>query len=207
VTTWWDGLSTLNRFLWASAILTTTAFMQQLLGALGRLLMAYGGGVDLDAAPNRPGEGDAHTDADAWTECQPETSSFRVLSTHSLLAFAALFSWAAAWYLAQGMGPVRALLRGCPWGLGGLLTTDALLWFLPRMGQPATVDPSLTVGKTATVDVDIPRNASGRVRLVLPGRVVHLPAQCSGQKGIAAGAHVRILRVIAGCTVEVEEAS
>ena len=221
MTIWWSGLSPLNHVFWGLVVLFTTLFAWQLVAAFSGLLISADGDLDADAGTDLGGEdqmfgGDAGDgdvpDADL-AEATGEgyaahvnagVAMFRLLSLRSVLAFMTLFSWAAALYLGGDVSYFRAFLLAATWGMAGMLAVTAIFWAIPRLTEEGTMVEARTVGMTATVYVNIPRQGSGQVRVLAGERMSYLRARSVSGRGIKAGTAVRVVAVD-GSVLEVEE--
>lgn len=234
MTAWWSGLTPLNQFFWGLVVLFTTLFMWQLiasfvgLGDAGHGDVDGGGGMhfgdghvgDIHAGDMHAGDmhvGDAHLDAGAHLEAGHDAGaadrpaehasalgSFRLISVRSVLAFLTLFSWAGALYLGRGWSSMQAFLLAALWGAMGMVAVAAIFWAIPRLTEEGTMSVAKTIGMTATVYVNIPRQGTGQVRILVGDRISYLRARSATGYGIKAGTAVRVVG-LDGTVLEVEE--
>lgn len=222
---WWTGLTPLNQVFWGLVVFFTTLFVWQFIASFAGLLVdtdadvgadAHGldGAADHDAPHDLHGDvaagnGDGHAGLepshDAHAEDHGGLATFRLLSVRSVLAFGMLFSWAAALYLGRDISYWRAFAQSALWGLLGMLVVAAFFWSLPRLSEEGTANLGTAVGRTGTVYLHIPDEGTGQVRVLVGDRISYVRARSASDRGIAAGTTVRVVRVVDGSTLEVEE--
>jgi len=202
---WWSGLSSLNQFFWGLVVFFSTLFVWQLVASFAGVL----GGADTDVDGGTDGdlssEGEIVTDDGDLTEDLAGLATFRLLSVRSILAFCTLFSWGAALYLRHDISRLVAFSLAAFWGLAGMMVVALFFWLLPHLTEEGTYDLRKAVGQTGTVYVNIPAQGNGQVRLVVGGRLSFLRARSATGTGLAAGTQIRVVRVINGAILEVEQ--
>lgn len=203
---WWSGLSPLNQFFWGLVVFFTTLFAWQFVSSFTGLVAEGDADVDLDLDDVEvEGDPDAGVDGGTLEEDVGGVSTFRLLSVRSALAFGTLFSWGAALYLGRDISYLRAFVQAGLWGLAGMVVVALFFWALPRLTEEGTVDMTSAIGRTGTVYVNIPSEGTGRVRILLGDRISYVRASSALERAIAAGTPVRVVRVVDGSTLEVEE--
>lgn len=199
------GLTWLETIYWVFTIVGGTLFI------LRTALMLAGGGLSDDAldagfeadlpahdlpVEAHPGlEGD-HQDAD---------SSFKFLSLQGLTAFFMMFGLV-------GLALVKAGLPALLTVLGAMLAGLFTQWFisllftqLKRLSSEGTIDIRNTVGQPGTVYLTIPPGASGQVQVVVQGALKIFDAVSHSREKLAPGQKVRVLEVVDGSTILVEQ--
>ncbi len=208
---WWQDLTTINQWLYASALFFTLLFLWQLIAAFSGLSADHevAGGHDLDAGHDLDMHPDgmdavAHHAGEAAADIHESLLAFKLFSVRSVMAFFTMFSWAAALYLDNGSGLPIAALLGVVWGLGGLLGVALVFHFMRKMAETGTRRLSTCVGAVGTVYLQIPPDGLGEVRVPVSGVISLVKAR--GQAGgapLAPGTPVKIVRVLAANMVEV----
>lgn len=202
---WWNALPVLTQAFYAAASVLSLLFLWQLVMALTGL--GHHGDV--------PTAGDMHVETDLQTgvgtmeahaagDVAETITSFRLISVRSVLAFFTLFFWAGAFYLTAGLPMHTALLYGVLWGLGAGLLVAWLINLLRRTAESGTARISECVGAEGSVYLRIPPGGTGEVRVVIGGRMTHLPARATGDQEIPPGSAVRVVRKLDGNTIAVE---
>jgi len=193
---WWNGLATVNQAFFGAAGFFSVIFIWQ-------LIMAFvgmdGGGHDMDTHV------EPVTSHDAPHEASDASATFKLMSVRSLLAFCTLFTWAGALYLQNpGLSMSLAMIYAVLWGLGAMVLVAMLLRAIEKMAETGNQRLEDCVGASAVVYLDIPANGVGEVRMLCDGVMTLIRARTTNGDGVKAGASVRIVRLAASNTVEVE---
>jgi hypothetical protein len=187
---WWTGLSALAQAFFAAAVFFSVIFVWQFFAAVSGL--GGEGDVDMDGVDDVfDGAG---PDGDLTADLQG-LDVFRLLSIRSLLAFALLFSWAAALYLGQGVSAAGAMFRAGLWGVAGMAVVAGFFWLLPRLTEEGTAHTHSTVGQTGEVYIGIPQGGDGQVRVLMGGQVRFVKARGADGAAIAPGRSVTVMGV------------
>lgn len=193
---WWTALQPINQWFFVAAAFFTVFFLAQLLMAVAGL---GGGDTDLDA---HVGDTLAH---DTPHDAGDSVAAFKLLSVRSILAFFTLFTWAGGLYMSQGASLFRSLVYALAWGLAAMLLVAFLVRSLSRMSETGNIRIASCVGGPATVYLNIPAGGVGEIRVLCSGVVTMLKARSKDGMALAAGAPVRVSRLLDGTTVEVEQ--
>lgn len=202
---WWNCLPVMTQAFYTAAGVMSLLFLWQLVMAL--LGLGHHGDV--------PTAGDMHVEADLQTnvgsmeahaagDVAETITSFRLISVRSVLAFFTLFFWAGAFYLTAELPMATALLYAVLWGLGAGVLVAWLVNVLRRMAESGTARVSDCLGAQGSVYLRIPSGGTGEVRVVIGGRLTHLPARATGDQEIQPGQAVRVVRKLDGNTIAVE---
>lgn len=196
---WWTSLSTLSQVFLMAALFISILFGWQTFSALGGLGGEHAGG---EAGV----EGDGHLDAGHADAGHGEGGMevVRLLSLRSVLAFGMLFTWAGFLYLQRGVSITSAMIWALGWGVLGVVVVALFFSLLPRLTEEGTADLGTAIGQSARVYLDIPRNGTGEVRVVVSGTVRFVKARSSDGRPLRAGTAVRVVRRLDSLTLEVE---
>ena len=205
---WWSALPVMTQAFYAAASLLSLLFLWQLVMAL--MGMGHHGDV--------PTAGDMHVETDlqagvgsmeahAAGDVAETITSFRLISVRSVLAFFTLFFWAGAFYMTAGVDKPLAMLYGVLWGVGAAVLVAWLINLLRRSAESGTARISDCLGAEGSVYLRIPAGGTGEVRVVVGGRITHLPARGAGNQEISPGSPVRVVKKLDGNTIAVEPIS
>ena len=216
---WWASLTTVNQVFYAAAIFFSVLFLWQLIAVLVGLAGGeeadVHGGADADMA-DAEAAADIDADHDFAAADHPEFEhgarvdgtetmvAFKLLSLRSIMAFCTLFTWAGALYLNQGTKLGTALSYSVAWGLAAMLVVAALFYLMRRLSESGTPRLATCVGTRGVVYLAIPPDGVGEVRVTVSGAVTHVKARGAGGQEIAPGTPVRVRRIVAPHTIEVE---
>lgn len=216
---WWQDLTTINQWLYASALFFTLLFIWQMIAAFSGLSadhdaggahdLGAGGehdfdaGHDLDAGHADLGAAGHHA-GEAAADIHESLLAFKLFSIRSVMAFFTMFSWASALYLDNGSSLGIAVLLGVLWGLGGLLGVAVVFHFMRKMAETGTRRLSSCVGAVGTVYLQIPPGGMGEVRVRVSGVISLVKARGPGSGGsLPPGTPVKVVRVLAANMVQV----
>lgn len=197
--TWWEGLSTLNRFFVCSATVFSILFIWQ--------IITTAAGVDTHDAGHSGGS-DIHGDLSApihYEVHEFSADAFTLISVRSMLAFATIFSWSGAIYLSEGTSVIFALIYSFVWGALAMFGVSLILHFLLRMQEQGNVSAAWAIGEEGVVYINIPANGIGKVRLMVRGVMSIINARSRNASPIIEGTKVRVVNIINQNTVEVIE--
>lgn len=195
MTVWWAALQPLNQWFYIAAAFFSVFFVVQLVMAIAGV-----GGTDTEL--------DAHVEP-TWTHDSPSDATeslltFKLLSVRSILAFFTLFSWAGALYMNQHLSVARALSYALLWGLAAMVIVSLVFHLMRRMASTGNQRIATCVGNVGMVYLDIPAGGQGEIRMPCSGIMTHFKARLADGSGVAAGATVKVTRVIGPNCVEVE---
>lgn len=187
---WWTGLPALAQGFFAAAVFCSVLFLWQFFSALSGL----GGEGDIDVDGMDDVFDGAGPDGDLASDLQG-LDVFRLLSLRSVLAFALLFSWAAALYLGQGVSTAGAMVRATLWGVAGMAVVATFFWLLPRLTEEGTAQTRTAVGQTGEVYIGIPQGGDGQVRVLIGGQVRFVKARGADGVAVAPGRSITVTGV------------
>jgi hypothetical protein len=208
---WWDGLTSLNRGFFASAVFFSVLSLWQTLSAL----LGFGGhshggtGHVASHAGAHEVHGHGATVHQGGSGHQQASHAndrvaFSFVSIRSFIAFGTLFTWAGALYLVDGVRPGLAMVYATLWGIGAMLAVSYLLYRLMRLqeiGRPALES---AVGEIGTVYIPIPPDGHGQVRVTAGGRIQYLKARTASREQLVRGTKVRVIDVTSDHLLDVD---
>ncbi|MEI7836527.1 MAG: NfeD family protein [Planctomycetota bacterium] len=202
---WWNALPVMTQAFYAAASVLSLLFLFQLVMAL----MGLGHHGDVPTAGDLHIETDMQTDvgtmeAHSAGDVAETITAFRLISVRSVLAFFTLFFWAGAFYMTAGVDTPTAMLYAVLWGLGAGVLVAWVINLLRRAAETGTAKVSDCLGTEGSVYLRIPAGGTGEVRVVIGGRITHLPARGAANQEIQPGAAVRVVRRLDGNTLAVE---
>ncbi len=208
---WWNGLDSIIRGFYISAVFFSVFLVWQLIAAL----IGLAGDSDMDSADGHDFSHDVGHDMDhdfahdadhdlSATEAHDTTIAFKLLSIRSILAFCTLFSWAGAMYMQIGVPLSMALFFALMWGIGAMLVVAAFFHVMKRMTESGNLNVASCVGTQGTVYIDIPEGSVGEARVTVDGVVQVLRARSAGGVALAAGTVVTVTRMMGPNSIEVK---
>jgi membrane protein implicated in regulation of membrane protease activity len=195
---WWNGLTPLNQAFFGGAGFFSVLFVWQLIMAF--IGMDFGGhDMDTHVEPA--------TTHDTPHDANDASATFKLLSVRSVLAFCTIFTWAGALYLrSPGLTTALAMTYAILWGLLAMVLVAMLLRAVEKMAETGSQRLEDCVGSEAVVYLDIPAHGTGEIRLLCNGVMTLIKARMTSGGALKAGASVRIVRLAASNTAEVEPA-
>jgi hypothetical protein len=193
---WWNALALDLQVFYGIGILATLLLIIQLvmtvLGAEGDAPLEGMDGLDLP-------EGPAAVDVE-------HGDGLGLISTRTVVAFLAGFGWTGAIARGGGMSVAAAALVGLVVGFVLMLLVFWLMRGLYSLRQSGSLDYRNAVGETGTVYVSIPPagEGSGQIQVLVQGRLATVAAATAGAQRIPSGAQVRVVKLLAGNTLQVE---
>jgi membrane protein implicated in regulation of membrane protease activity len=207
---WWSGISGLNRAFAVAAVFFGVLFLWQLLAAMIGLA---GGGADLDSDADMDVDADATGDADVAADGMEgdqggagSMTAFKLLSLRSIIAFGTLFTWGGTLYLSEGKPLHLALLYSIIWGVVAMLLVSLLISKFSQMQETGTSSLKTAVGQDGSVYADIPEKGSGKIRVLVSGRVSYVKAVSGQGTALPAGTKVRVTGLADPTTLQVDKA-
>ena len=203
---WWTSLSALSQVFLTAAVFISILFGWQTLSALGGLGGEHAGGEAGAAGEGHfdTGEGHLHAGDAGAGHGEGGIEVLRLLSLRSILAFGMLFTWAGFLYLQRGVSITRAMVWALGWGVIGVVAVALFFSLLPRLTEEGTASLDTAIGQQGRVYLDIPRNGTGEIRVVVSGTVRFVKARSSDGRPLRAGTAVRVVRRLDSLTLEVE---
>lgn len=179
ITDQWNDLPSLEKILWAIALIASLLFVIQ-------TLMTFAMG---------DGELDGDADADIAGD---EGAGHQMFTLKNLVAFFTLFGWTGLGCLQAGMQPLLALVLASVAGVAMVALMMFLLARITQLKHSGTLDLKNAIGLTGRVYLTIPaaRAGIGKVHLRVQGGVKELDALTDLAAPIATGAMVRVVAVI-----------
>ncbi len=185
--TFFGELSTLGQFFTLCAALGGFLFLGQL------VLQFFSGDVDIDATASQHSSGDTDT-------------SFKILSFQSLTAFFMMFGLVGLGLLEQlRLLPLAALLGALIAGLGSMWLVTKLFSMMLGLQSSGNVDIRNAVGNEGQVYLTIKPNDTGKVQIVIQGRLMTMDAIASDLSEINTGERVRVVKVLDSNVLVVEK--
>lgn len=163
-----------------------------------RLVLQLIVGVDDADTDLTAGHGDvAHADADL---------SFKLLSLQGLTAFFMMFGLVGfAMLRGSGVSEGPALVAAVAAGLAAVWVIGKIFASVRRLQSSGTIDTARAVGGGGTVYLSIPAGGTGKVQVVVQGRLREFDAVSASGEGIPTGGPVRVVEV-RGSVLVVERA-
>lgn len=197
--TWWEGISTLNRVFICSAIVFSLLFVWQIIMTamgVGSHDAGHFGGSDVHGDLNAPIHYEGH-------EFSPD--AFTLISVRSVLAFATIFSWSGAIYLAENTAVFFATVYSFIWGFLAMLGVSLILHLLLGMQEQGNASAAWAIGEEGVVYINIPQDGPGKARLMIRGVMTVINARSKNGSPIAAGTRIKVVNILNQNTVEVIE--
>ena len=214
---WWESLTTLERVFACAAIPATLLLVIQLITTLVGLGgqegdtegpdldgdgIADGMDLDLDGDGIPDGidlDGDGVPDEFYETAEDADTPhggfSLRLLSFRGIVAFFAVYGWAALAVSRAGRPWLAAVLVGLVLGLGAMLLVAVTMQLFLRLQSDGTVDQANAVGLTGEVYLSIPasREGEGKVNVVIQEKMTECAAVTDETEPIPTGERITVI--------------
>lgn len=179
---------------WASTIIGGTLFIL-------RLIMLFVGGGDGDSLDTALDAGDAdlsghHGDADV---------SFQLLSLQGLTSFFMMFGLVGLALLKASLPVFVTVIGGILAGLGTVAIVSLIFTQMKRLQTDGTLNIQNTIGKDGDVYLNIPKNGSGQVQVIVQGSLKIFDAVSSNKNPIATGEKIHVVGVAGGNTLIIEK--
>ncbi len=186
---WWSSLDFEQQVYWAVAILASTLLVTQtLLLLIGGDELADAGDADMDGPEDHP-------------------SGIHLLSSRTIVAFLFGLGWTGVIVSGQPLAqpPTTALAAV----VLGLLFGAAIFWLmrlLHTLSHSGTLDYGNAIGEVGTVYLPIPAAmaASGKIQVVVQGRLKVIQALTRHGQKIQNRARVRVVELVDDNTLLVE---
>lgn len=220
---WWHSLSTLEHILLYIAVPATLILLVQTFllliggGGEGGALDGDGVEVDLDGdgipdviLPDAGGCGDplSHWDGESGSpDGDTPGQGLHILTVRGVVTFLTLFGWGALCLCQTGLPQWLAVFLAVPIGLAGMVGVAVILQQALRLQYDGTLDLRNAVGLLGTVYLTIPprRSAPGKVNVTVQEQLREFEALTDSERPIPTGRPVRILGLLEGNTLLVEE--
>ncbi|MBI5014020.1 MAG: hypothetical protein HZB55_00815 [Deltaproteobacteria bacterium] len=177
------SLSGMGKIFAGSAVLGGCLFLVRLV-----LQFLGGDGGNGDAAGAHDGLGD--TDA-----------SFKLLSFQGLTAFFMMFGLVGLALDQSGAAAGLAILGALAAGAGSVWLISKLFSSLIRLQSSGTLDLANAVGQEGSVYLRVPASGTGKVQVVVQGRLTMIDAVSDAGEELPTGTRVTVVRVVGGDVV------
>ena len=182
LSTWWEALSTLEKFYWIVALPSTLIFLIQL------IMLLVGGDHDAD---------DVDLDHDGDFEGD-HGAGFDVFSIKSVVSFLMFFGW----------GGLAAMQKGVViwWGIVGISSIAGLVmmfftawifFLLLKLQSSGTMEITNAIGQSGEVYLTIPakKAGNGKVQLVVQGALRTINAVTEDTDDIKTGSLIEVVSI------------
>lgn len=176
---WWDNLSSLQQISFVLAVASTaimiTFIILMLIGMDGT--DSFDGGVDVDFDANIDFD-DFDATVDVYND-EPliSISGLRILTIRGVLAFFSIGGW-MVYAVADKLPPWLAVLIGVVSGAIAAVLLAYAMKAAMRLENSGNLSYHSAIGKTAVVYIRVPKNASGKGKVIFnhQGRMVEVDA-------------------------------
>ena len=210
---WWESLTALERVFACIAIPGTLLLVIQLITTLVGLGGQEGDadGPELDGAElDLDGDGipdgidlDGDGVPDEFYETAEDADahsggfSLRLFSFRGIVAFCAVYGWAALAVSRAGRPWLMAVLVGLVLGVGAMFLVAATMQLFVRLQSDGTVDNANAVGLTGEVYLPIPpsREGEGKVNVVIQEKMTECAAVTDETESIPTGEQVTVIGI------------
>ena len=203
---WWNTLALDLQVFYGIGILATLLLVIQLImtmlglgddGVADGMDAGFGDGADgiMDGGDGAMEGGDSeHGDG------------LGLISTRTIVAFLAGFGWTGAMARGGDLGLPLAVVAAVAVGFVLMLMVFWLMRALYSLRQSGTLDYHNAIGEMGTVYVKIPPRGegSGQIQLVVQGRLATVAATTDSVEPILSGKQVKVIKLQAGNTLQVE---
>ncbi len=192
---WWGALSNNEKLFWAIAVVSTLLFTFQ-------MALVFFAGTDIDGDTDAGGDmhGDMH-DGDGHFD-----SVMGYFTIRNLIAFFMGFGWGGLAMLERGYSTFPSVLGGAIIGALFVFVVMMVMKGLALLKNEGTLAIQNAVGAAGTVSISIPKemSGSGKISVIIQGRLVEVEAVTRGEKRLARGAQIKVIEV-AGAKLVVEK--
>lgn len=202
---WWEALTGLQQVFAIAAIpATVILILQTILSLFG---LGQGGDADADTDVDADVDTDVDTDADTGVEDLSDVDGLRLLTVRGIIAFFAVGGWLGVVLVDVGVNTPLSIVGAV---LGGCLAAFLIALFFKliyKLQSNGNMNVKNAIGKQATVYLTIPASgtSTGKITMELQDRYVELEAKTKQDSPIKTGSTVKIIDVIDGGTLLVEE--
>ena len=220
---WWEGLQLAEQVLYCIAVPATLILVIQTILLLAGLGDSSGGvnpsdtsGLDMpdgfDGADGFDGVDGADADVDLShhdISSPTDIADFRLLSVQSVIAFLCIFGWSGIAAISCGVPAWGAIIIGAVLGLGAMFLVAKIIQWSSKLAQNGNFNVKNLLGESGTVYIPIPpkNEGAGKINISCGERFLEFDAVSEGNKMLATGSAVRVVDIIAGSTLVVEEIS
>ena len=219
---WWNGLQLAEQVLYCIAVpATLILIIQTILMLIG--MGDHGAGINpsdtsgLDMPDSFDGadgfDGVDSVDADGSDMSDHDISSphdladFRLLSVQSIIAFLCIFGWSGIAALSCGVPAWGAIIIGAVLGFAAMFLVAKIIQWSSKLTQNGNFNIKNLLGENGTVYIPIPPKGegTGKINISCGERFLELDAVTEEDKMLATGSAVRVVDIIAGSTLVVEQ--
>ena len=212
----WNGLQLAEQVLYCIAVPATLVLIIQtilLLAGLGNdssgINPSDTSGLDgFDGADGFDGVDTDVTDLSHHDISSPtDIADFRLLSVQSVIAFLCIFGWSGIAAISCGVPAWGAIIIGAALGFGAMFLVAKIIQWSSKLAQNGNFNVKNLLGESGTVYIPIPpRNeGAGKINISCGERFLEFDAVSEGDKMLATGSAVRVVDIVAGSTLVVEE--
>ena len=215
---WWNGLQLAEQILYCIAVpATLILIIQIILMLIG--LGDHGAGINpsdtsgLDMPDSFDGMDSVDADIPDLTDhdisSPHDLADFRLLSVQSVIAFLCIFGWSGIAALSCGAPAWAAILIGAVLGLAAMFLVAKIIQWSSKLTQNGNFNVKNLLGESGTVYIPIPPKGegTGKINISCGERFLEFDAVCEGDKTLSTGSAVRVVDIIAGSTLVVEQIS
>lgn len=143
--------------------------------------------------------------ADAEDLQHDADAGFRILSLQGLSAFFMMFGLVGLALVREShVGEAPSVGIAALAGFGSMWLIGKLFGVMTRLQSSGTLSMQNAIGQSGTVYLTVPKSGSGKVELVVQGRLGVFDATTHIGSDIATGARVRVVAIESGDTLIVE---
>ncbi len=195
---WWGALSNNEKLFWAIAVLSTVLFTFQ-------MALVFFAGADIDGDTDAGGDmhGDIH-DGDSDGDFDSVMGYFTI---RNLIAFFMGFGWGGLAMLERGYSTLPSVFGGTVVGMLFVFVVMMVMKGLALLKNEGTLAIQNAVGAVGTVSISIPKemSGSGKISVIIQGRLVEVEAVTREKKTIARGAQIKVIEVAGAKLVVTKE--
>ena len=186
---WWNNMPLVQQIFATLAIPATLILIIQTILLLFGLGDSDGGDGALDGSA-QDGDGLAG-DTDSSSDI-----GLRVLTVRGLVAFFAVGGWVGVALIDVGTHPAMASLGALIAGFGALVLVAWIVKLLLGLQSSGNISIDNAVGLVGDVYLRIPggMRGSGKINIVLQGRLIEIDALTEDPDGIETGSQARVVR-------------
>jgi hypothetical protein len=188
-------------------IFVTCAIVGAVMLAIRMALQFIGGDSDADVGDADAGGMDADMDMDALDgDVGDADVSFTLFSFQSLSAFFLMFGLVGfGLHDTAKLNAALAVAGGTAAGLAMVWVLTKLMSAMMRLQSSGTLNVRNAIGSEGEVYLTIHADGIGKVQVVIQGRLKVLNAKASDDETIKTGARVKVVSIVSGNMLVVEE--
>lgn len=211
---WWDSLSDLQQISFIIGAIATVIMIifivLMLIGMDGG--ESFSGDVDLDMDVDVDvdldfDDFDGSSDIDVYNhDSFASISGLRILTIRGALAFFSIGGW-TVYLFAETVSPFVAILLGVVAGVIAATLLAVAMKAILKLESSGNLDYATAVGKTATVYIRIPKDASGKGKIIFnhQGKMVEVDAMTNEKTDLLSKSEVIITKLLDDTTLVVKK--